>query len=140
MNRSKFRLNDKDLYPSSLEVPKEGTEREVCRAGDEEEEQLESVCDEEDDESLGGEGFEEEDDISIDPDEMAPNPEDVSKEQMLIRAHAHVVSARAQWKLYCKVVKKSKEDAKNNVPHNKRSYCFVVYYGQNMEMPLFRKE
>ena len=41
VNRSKFRLNDKDLYPSSLEVRKEDTKREVCRGEDEEEEQLE---------------------------------------------------------------------------------------------------
>ena len=60
-------------------------------------------------------------------------------ELMLLRAVFHVKSTRAQRKLYQTVGSAAVLDAKNNVPHSRRTYTFVVDYGQNMEMPAFNQ-
>ncbi len=56
---------------------------------------------------------------------------------MLLRAAWHVKSACCQQSLYKCLVDKARSDAKAKVPHSKRTYTFVVDYGQNMEMPCF---
>ncbi len=56
---------------------------------------------------------------------------------MILRSAWHVKSASCQHSLYKSLVGKSKTYAKSNVCHSEKSYTFVVYYGQNMEMPSF---
>ena len=63
-----------------------------------------------------------------------------SRERMLLRAAVHVSMARVQRELYVKYVEMAWFDAKAKKPHSSRSYCFVVDFGQNMELPVFHSE
>ena len=75
-----------------------------------------------------------------DDDEVAPNAEDESREQMLMRAVLHVKRARAQRKEYQRWVKEAQDHARRKVAHKDRTYCGVVDYGQNMELPLYNQQ
>jgi hypothetical protein len=48
--------------------------------------------------------------------------------------------ARAQSTLYQKKVDQAVQHASAGKEHLLKTYTFVVDYGQNMELPLFRKE
>jgi hypothetical protein len=63
-----------------------------------------------------------------------------SREQMILRANLHISMARAQRLLYVTLVHKARAHCLMNLPHNLRSYTFVVDYGQNMAVPTFNKE
>ena len=76
-----------------------------------------------------------------DPDEAAPNAGDASAELMLLHAAKHIKQARSQRALYQKLVRKSINDAKDVLlQHKDKTYTFVVDYGQNMELPSFKNE
>jgi hypothetical protein len=70
-----------------------------------------------------------------DPDAVADDPELEKREQMIGRAYMHVEMARAQRVKYVNCVNKARRDAFDKVEHSKRTYTFVVDYGQNMECP-----
>jgi hypothetical protein len=59
---------------------------------------------------------------------------------MLIQSGKHALSARAQQVLYQHYVAKAIDHAWRNLPHCDTSYCLVVDYGQNMELPVFNLE
>ena len=75
-----------------------------------------------------------------DDDGIAPHREDETKEQMLLRAATHVECARCQRALYQHYVHKAKTHAKQKLPHNEKSYTYVVDYGQNMSLPSYNEE
>jgi hypothetical protein len=60
-------------------------------------------------------------------------------EDMLMRAASHVQQAREQRWLYNSYIIQAIEDAKLDKDHGWRTYCLVVDYGQNMELPLFKQ-
>jgi hypothetical protein len=70
-----------------------------------------------------------------DPDAAADDPELEKREQMIGRAYMHVEMARAQRVKYVNCVNKARRDAIDKVEHSKRTYTFVIDYGQNMECP-----
>jgi len=76
----------------------------------------------------------------IDEDEMAFDPDDENREQMILRAVKHVKRARAQRKEYQKWVRIAQDHTERNVPHKDRVRCGVVDYGQNMQLPLYNQE
>jgi hypothetical protein len=67
-------------------------------------------------------------------DAMAEDPALEEREQMIGRACLHDEMARAQYVLYAHLISKARCDALDKVEHNKRTYTFLVDYGQNMEI------
>jgi hypothetical protein len=65
---------------------------------------------------------------------------DVERELMLLQAAAHIKMARAQRALYQAKVADVVADATARKEHLVRRYTFVVDYGQNMELPVYKKE
>ena len=70
-----------------------------------------------------------------DIDAVADDPELEKREQMIGRAYMHVEMARVQRVKYVNCVNKARRDTVDKVKHSKRTYTFVVDYGQNMECP-----
>ena len=70
----------------------------------------------------------------------AATQRDEEREAMLIRSGKHALRARAQRVLYQHYVVKAIRDAWLDTPHTLRTYCFVVDYGQNMELPVYNLE
>ena len=68
------------------------------------------------------------------------NPADESREKTLTRAAKHMKMARVQRIMYQFYVAKAINHARNNIQHSKRTYTFVVDYGQNMELPLYNSK
>ena len=68
------------------------------------------------------------------------NPADQRREEMLLRAALHVTMAKAQRELYVLAVQNAVNDELLFKPHSTKSYCCVVDYGQNMDLPVFHKE
>jgi hypothetical protein len=64
-------------------------------------------------------------------DAVAEDPTLEEREQMIGRAYLHVEMARAQRVLYANLISKARRDALDKVEHNKRTYTFVVDYGQS---------
>ena len=62
---------------------------------------------------------------------------DKLRERMLLRAAVHVSMARVQQELHVKYVAMACADAKAKKLHSSGSYCFVVDFGQNMDLPVF---
>ena len=65
---------------------------------------------------------------------------DMEREAMLLRAGFHVQVAKAQQILYQAYAVRAVAHAQAELPHNKRSYCLVADYRQNMENPSFNWE
>ena len=67
------------------------------------------------------------------------NPADQRREEMILRAALHVTMAKVQRKLYVLAVKNAVNNELSFKPDSTKSYCCVVDYGQNMELPVFHK-
>jgi hypothetical protein len=62
------------------------------------------------------------------------------REQLLLEAAEHMKMARVQRNFYQEMVANAVADAKADKDHSLWQYTFVVYYGQNMELPVYNKE
>ena len=62
------------------------------------------------------------------------------REKMIERAHRHVRMAQVQRLLYVSYVHKARQHVRLKIPFNRRSFTFVVDYGQNMELPVYNSE
>jgi hypothetical protein len=72
--------------------------------------------------------------------ESAVNPDDEERELMLLEAAVHIKMARAQRALYQAKVQLAVDSAIAGKNHSEMVYTFVVDYGQNMELPTYRRE
>ena len=59
---------------------------------------------------------------------------------MLLKAAVHIKMARAQRALYQAKVQLAVDSAIAGKNHSEMVYTFVVDYGQNMELPTYRRE
>lgn len=59
---------------------------------------------------------------------------------MLLDAAVYIKMARSQRALYQKKVELAVAAARDSVDHSEMVYTLVVDYGQNMELPSYRKE
>ena len=76
----------------------------------------------------------------LDNNNAAANDPDLERrEQMIGRAYLHVEIARVQRLLYTNLINKARRDAVDKVVHSKRTYTFVVDFGQNMEIPVMNE-
>ena len=62
------------------------------------------------------------------------------RELLLLECALHVKMARAQRALYQTKIELAMRDAKAEIVHSKRTYTFVVDFGQNMELPVYNKQ
>lgn len=72
--------------------------------------------------------------------DLLENVESLDRENMILRAERHVKMAQAQRLLYVSLVHKARQHVRLKLPFNRRSFTFVVDYGQNMELPIFNHE
>lgn len=72
--------------------------------------------------------------------DLLENVESLDRENMILRAERHVKMAQAQRMLYVNLVHKARQHVRLKLPFNRRSFTFVVDYGQNMELPVFNHE
>ena len=83
---------------------------------------------------------------STDADDTELNPlaevseQTADMEVLLMAAAVHVKQASAQRLKYNYYIRLAIKDAKERTAHAFRTYCFVVDYGQNMELPLFSSQ
>ncbi len=59
---------------------------------------------------------------------------------MLLKAATHIKMARAQRALYQEKVAAAVASTRTGKQHGESVYCFVVDYGQNMELPIYNSE
>jgi hypothetical protein len=79
--------------------------------------------------------------LEDEPDSTIPldnqgRPTDDSEAEIL-KAAEHIQMADAQRRLVNEKMKQAMNDASHGVPHSRRTYTFIVDYGQNMELPFF---
>jgi hypothetical protein len=141
-NRHKYRLPDESAENSSADAelftqpPPLLTEYDSDDSEDEEED---TSGEPKEKSTVAGEEAVEEspvDRLLNDKDAVADDPAVERREQMIGRAYKHVEMARAQRLLYTNLINKARRDAIDSIQHSKRSYTFVVDYGQNMEVPV----
>jgi hypothetical protein len=72
--------------------------------------------------------------------EAARNKIDEEREMMLLEAANHIKMARAQRALYQEKAAAAVASTRAGKPHGESVYCFVVDYGQNMELPIYNSE
>ncbi len=72
--------------------------------------------------------------------ESATTQAEEAHELMVLESAKHIRMARAQRALYQALVADAVSNAKEEKDHGARRYTFVVYYGQNMEIPIFNDE
>ena len=72
--------------------------------------------------------------------EAAARPDDEERELMLLEAAVHIKMARAQRALYQLKVELAVAAALAKRDHSEMVFTLVVDYGQNMELPSYRKE
>jgi len=72
--------------------------------------------------------------------EAARNKIDEEREMMLLEAANHIKMARAQRALYQEKVAAAVASTRAGKQHGESVYCFVVDYGQNMELPIYNSE
>ena len=81
------------------------------------------------------------DDVDTELNPLAEASEQTADMEVLLMAAAvHVKQASAQRIKYNYYILLAIKDAKEGVAHAFRTYCFVVDYGQNMELPLFSSQ
>ena len=74
------------------------------------------------------------------PGERASTTVQEEREILLLECALHIKMARAQRCLYQVKIELAMRDARLGTVHSKRTYTFVVDFGQNMELPVFNKQ
>jgi hypothetical protein len=76
--------------------------------------------------------------VNLDQPDCALDKVMEEREQMTPEAAEHIKMARAQPKLYQDKVEATKRSV--NKVHSQLTYTFVVDYGQNMKLPVFKEQ
>ena len=75
-----------------------------------------------------------------DPGARASTTVQEEREILLLECALHIKMARAQRSLYQVKIELAISDARLGTVHCKRTYTFVVDFGQNMDMPVYNKQ